>query len=205
MNPQVDKTIQHYDKIAEKYSQINFQPEFWFDEFKIYKTLLPGKKILDVGCGSGRDAVLFTQNKFDYTGIDGSSGMLAVAKAKAPKAKFIKSSFNSLNRFKNYDGFWAAASLLHIPKVEIKSVLISLGKTIKPTGAGFISMKPKEGNVDESFVQDQRYDGLGRFFAYYTPTEFKEILNDCGFEVIKSTKKLEMPDNKVWLCFFVKK
>lgn len=111
------ETIKAYNRIAKSYSQINYQPEFWLDEFEIYKSLLPGRKIIDIGCGTGRDAVLFTRNNFSYLGIDASGEMLNIARKICPKAKFLKTDFCKLKpSLKDYDGFWAAASLLHTPK-----------------------------------------------------------------------------------------
>lgn len=199
-------TLKTYDKISRDYADINYQPEFWFDEFEIFKKMLPGNKILDIGCGTGRDAILFTMRGYDYLGIDASTGMLKVAKTKAPNAKFMKADFYSLNgKFKNFDGFWAAASILHVPKNKVKSVLKSFRKTIKDNGAGFISLKPKLNSLDEQILPDKRYKNSMRFFAYYTKPEFKKLLNESGFRVIKATEKLELPDNKNWLCFFLKR
>ncbi len=200
------QTLKAYDKISKDYAAINHQPEFWLDEFNVFKKILPGKKILDIGCGTGRDAILFTMHNYDYLGIDASAGMLKVAKTKAPKARFKKANFYSLSgEYKNFDGFWASASLLHVPKNNVKAILESFRKTIKDNGAGFISLRPRLNSIDEQVVPHKRYKGAARFFAYYTKTEFKKLLNDSGFKVLKVTKKLERPENKIWLCFFIKK
>lgn len=70
-----EETKKTYDTIAAEYSKANFKP-FWVEEFKKYSSLVEGKKILDIGCGAGRDAVVFTEAGFDYTGIDASQAML---------------------------------------------------------------------------------------------------------------------------------
>lgn len=113
-----------YSVIAEEYNKANFNP-FWNDEFKKFKQLIPGKKVIDIGCGAGRDAVVFTQENFDYTGIDTSPEMLAIAKQRAPKGTYIEMDFFDL-QFKDntFDCFWATASFLHVPKNEIKNVLL---------------------------------------------------------------------------------
>lgn len=84
-------------------------------------------------------------------------------------------------------------------------ILKSLRNIIKDNGAGFISLKPKLNGIDEQTIPDKRYKGVNRFFSYYSAPEFKKLLIKAGFRVIKMTKKLELPENKIWLCFFVKK
>lgn len=73
------KTIDTYNKIAPNYSESHFV-HFWVEEFEKFKNYIPGKKVLDIGCGAGRDAAIFVENGFDYTGIDASEGMLNIAK-----------------------------------------------------------------------------------------------------------------------------
>lgn len=110
------KTAETYDKIASGYSAGHFA-HFWIEEFAFYKSIIDGKKVIDLGCGAGRDAAVFVENGFDYTGIDASEGMLKVASERVPKGKFQKMDF-SKTIFQNgeFDGFWAAASPLHILK-----------------------------------------------------------------------------------------
>ena len=50
---------------------------------------------------------------------------------------------------RSFDGFWAAASLLHTPKRKIKSVLGNIHKILKPEGVGFISLKRKTSFEEE--------------------------------------------------------
>ncbi|HZZ99356.1 MAG TPA: class I SAM-dependent methyltransferase [Candidatus Paceibacterota bacterium] len=201
-----EEIVKTYNKISGQYVQINFEPEFWLEEFQYFEKLIPGKRVIDFGCGTGRDAILFTMHGYDYLGIDASSGMLKIARKKANNAKFKKADLYTLgDKFQNFDGFWAAASLLHVPKSKIKIVLRSLRKTIKNGGAGFIALKPKLDSIDEQWVADKRFKDARRFFAYYKVLEFKKLLAEVGFKVVKTSKKLELPENKIWLCFFVKK
>ena len=76
------KTIKTYDTIAKGFSDSHFDPNFWKKEFEIFQKLISGKpphkgapvggispphqdflcggkKIIDIGCGAGRDAILF--------------------------------------------------------------------------------------------------------------------------------------------------
>lgn len=201
-----DETIAAYDRIAPEYGKVNFN-HFWINEFEFFKNMVPGKKILDIGCGAGRDASVFIHHGFDYTGIDASSGMLKVASARVPTAKFLLMDFYKLDfPLRTFDGFWAAASLLHIPKKKVLESMQSIRNLLKPGGAGFISMKAKKDmSEDELVVHSKKYGGAGRFFALYKQEEFQKLIEQSGFKVAKVTVRYEDDEDKTeWLCYFVK-
>ena len=201
-----EETLLTYAKIADDYNKANFNP-FWIDEFKKYKDLVPGKKILDIGCGAGRDSVVFTQNGSDYTGIDASPEMLAIAKERAPSGTYKQMDFYHLEfPDSNFDGFWAAASFLHVPKVDVVSVLAEAKRILKPGGIGFISLKEKD-DLEEGMITQERFGGIiSRYFAFYTKDEFKKYITDSGFELVGDTTYRENDErHTVWLGFFVKK
>ncbi|MBI3304927.1 methyltransferase domain-containing protein [Candidatus Parcubacteria bacterium] len=201
-----DNTIATYSKIAERYDALHFTPEFWQREFKVFSRLIPGRHVLDIGCGTGRDAVLFTNHKFDYVGIDGSRNMLRIARRRAPRGKFLLMNFYRL-RFpaETFDGFWAGASLLHIPKKKLGSVLRSIRKIVRRGGVGFVSIKEKR-TVDEAIITEEKYGNQSRFFAFYGRDEFAKALKQNGFRLIKfHTKKRRSPQSTDWLCYFVRR
>ncbi|MEK7200682.1 MAG: methyltransferase domain-containing protein [Patescibacteria group bacterium] len=204
-NVNKEKTIDTYNKIAPKYSKGHFA-HFWIDEFEIYKNLIDGNKVLDIGCGAGRDASVFINNNFDYTGIDASEGMLKVASERVPKGIFKQMDFYSLDFLDGtFDGFWATASFLHIPKEDVGKVINETKRVVKSGGVGFISIKEKT-DKDEGLIEEDKYGGIARYFAFYNQEEFKKILEDNGLEVIRVTSRIEDDEIKTkWLCYFVKK
>lgn len=201
----MNETIETYNKIASHFSSSHFDTAFWQKEFGIFKKLVSGKKIVDIGCGAGRDAVLFTEEGFDYLGIDASEGLIAEAKKRVAQAKFLIQDFYHLDLPKgSFDGFWAAASILHIPKAEAVEVLKNLRELLKPNGIGFISIKEKR-DLDEGIIEENKYGGIKRFFAFYTDTEFQKILTTSGFSIIESHTLIEADDIQThWLCYFIK-
>lgn len=197
-------TTETYDKIASGYSTGHFT-HFWIEEFDFYKSIIDGKKVIDLGCGAGRDAAVFVENDFDYTRIDVSDGMLKVAKERVPKGKFQRMDF-SKTTFLNgeFDGFWAAASFLHIPKKMLSGVLQEAKRITKNGGVGFVSVKEKTG-MDEGMIDENKYGGISRYFSFYTQDEFKNLLEQNGFSVIKVSTHTENDERKTnWLCYFVK-
>lgn len=157
------KTAETYDKIASGYSAGHFA-HFWIEEFDFYKSIINGKKVIDLGCGAGRDATVFVENGFDYTGIDASDGMLKVASERVPKGKFQQMDFSkTIFKEGEFDGFWAAASFLHIPKKDVGAVLQEAKRIIKNGGVGFVSIKEKS-EMDEGMIEENKYGGISRYF-----------------------------------------
>ena len=201
-----EQTKKTYDHIAADYNKANFKA-FWVDEFEKYKSLVPGKKILDIGSGAGRDAAVFIEAGFDYTGVDASQAMLDVAKERAPKGTYKQMDFYHLEFSDNsFDGFWAAASFLHVPKVDLPKLLVEAKRILKTGGIGFISVKETDG-MEEGMIEQKRFDTtIARYFAFYENDEFKKYLADAGFEIIGDAKYHEDDErHTVWLGFFVKK
>lgn len=199
-------TLKTYNKIASDFSKRHFKP-FWIKEFDFFKKIIPGKKVVDIGCGAGRDAAVFVKNKFNYLGIDGSSGMIRIASERVKRGKFQVMDYYHLTLpKKSFDGFWSAASLLHIPKNGINKVLKSLKLLLRDDGIGFISVKEKT-EIDHGIIKDKRYEGLGRYFSFYSKNEFSNILEKAGFKIDKVMEHLEPETDGLktnWLCYFVR-
>jgi len=204
MEDVIAKTIETYEKIAPYYEKEHIDPDFWLKKFQLFQKLLKGKKVVEIGCGFGRDAELFVKNNFDYVGIDASKNMLKIAHKRVPKGKFLQMNFYNLDfPEETFDGFWAVASLLHVPKTDIAGILKSISKLVKHNGAGFITVKEKR-DVEEGVIKQQRYFGsIERYFAFYTKDEFQGLLEKTGFKIIDFSVRKAAGD--VWLCFFVKK
>jgi len=193
LSPEEKITLETYDKIAERWHKEHKIPGFWKNEMTLFNKLLPSGSLLEIGSGGGRDAKELIQLGYKYTGTDISSGLLEIAKKEIPTATFLQQSVYDLNFAEKFDGFWASAVLLHIPKTRIAEALGKIHHVVKTNGIGFISMKQGSG---ETF-----YDN--RFFAYYTQEEFRNILIKNNYRVLKSTLN-PMSDKTTWLSYFVK-
>lgn len=199
------KTTEAYNKIAQDYNKRNHQA-FWIDEYKYFKSILTGKRIIDLGCGAGRDAEQFVKDHFDYLGVDASLEMLKIAKERVPGANFRLLDLRELDLPVSYfDGFWASASLLHFPKVDIPEILNSFYNILKPGGIGFISVKNKQ-SISEGFIKEDKAGGISRYFSFFEKVEIEDFLAEAGFTIIKNGKRFEDDASKTkWLCFFVRK
>jgi SAM-dependent methyltransferase len=101
--------------------------------------LVPGK-ILDLGCGPGRDLVAFQNLGHDVTGLDATPAFVDMAK-QAANCPVWEQSFLNLDLPPNYfDGIFANASLIHVPAREMQRVLQNLHQALSDRGALVMSM-----------------------------------------------------------------
>lgn len=196
------KTVDYYDNEASTWASAHGRDEgesFWKDQMQIFHEILPSGKILEIGSGGGKDAAALMALGYDYIGTDASKGLIEIAQNHNPTAKFINMTVEDLDFPDNsFDGFWAAAVLLHIPKTDIDNALQSIKKQVRNSGVGFITLKEGDGERED--------EKTGRWFSYYHKDEFKEILVRNDFKIIKFDKKIDgRGDRPDWLMFFVEK
>jgi SAM-dependent methyltransferase len=150
--------------------------------------------IFDVGCGSGRDSALFLSRGYRVTAIDASPAMVRIAEARGVPAKVM--TFDRISYRNEFNGVWACASLLHVPKGEILSVLERLYRSLKSGGTLFATLKEGRG---ERIIDD------GRFFAYYGTTEFSELIRGCGSWVKIESRREDTNNARAWIHFIAQK
>ena len=179
----VAKTIQTYEETAEDYYKTHFDINEIKNIADFFIQNLNGQKILDIGCGPGRDAKYFSEHELDVTGIDLTSSFIKMASKNMPNAKFKQMDMRKLDFPETtFDGIWACASFLHVPKEDAKNTLLGFRKILKP--AGLIYLSVKQGN-EEKFVEKDEYKGRTKFFAFYTQDEFKNLIEFCNFKIVK--------------------
>ncbi len=193
------ETVKYYDQAANSWSASHGgddKESWWKDEMTRFNEYLPSGRILEIGSGVGKDAEALIRLGYDYTGTDASNGLLELARKRNPSATFIQRYAHEIDHsLGEFDGFWASAVLLHIPRDEMRDSLLAISSVIKNDGVGFITMKEGE---------DERVDEkTGRLFTYYKEEEFRDVLESTGFSVLEVGRRDTEKDN--WLIFYVKK
>lgn len=184
-------TLDYYNKNAKVFvaGTISANMEEHYCYFTKY--LKSGSKILDLGCGSGRDSLAFQKMGYKVTAIDGSEEVCKEATAQTGiDVKCM--TFEELPYQNEFDGVWACASLLHVKKSEMKEILKKVTRALKHSGVLYCSYK--YGN------QERIFDG--RFFSDYTEKDILDLLVDTGLKCekywISSDVRADREDEK-WL------
>lgn len=145
--------------------------------------LSPGARILDAGCGSGRDARLFSLAGFQVTAFDASRKMAELAQVHSglpvQQLRFRDVTFEG-----EFDGVWASASLLHVPLVELRDSIQPLIRALRPGGILFCSFKAGTG---ERVAR-------GRHFTDFTAHTLSEFLSQ--FAALSILKVWEEADSR---------
>ena len=100
----------------------------------------------------------------------------------------------------SFDGIWSCASLIHIPKQEVESVLLNFKRVLKPESILFIGVKEGSGES----VNEGMYDAP-RLFVYYEKGEIDRMLEKNGFEIVKSVVERDrMTNTGNWIEIFAR-
>ena len=167
-----------------------------------------GKKVLDLGCGSGIQSKQLFQAGLEVVGFDLSPEMIRQAKKRVPGEKFIVGDMTILDKriypelAEGFDGVFAQASLLHVPKKLIPKVLGSIHDILRTNGILYLALK--EG-VGEKEVEEERLGMIiKRFFSFFTKVEIEGYLKNAKFQVLKVRRFLGKSPT-IWLYVFAKK
>src|SRR3989344_8102600 len=175
----VKNTIAVYDAMADKYAKKlnDYAP---LPEREKFISFLPNHaRILDVGCGPGRDCEYFIKQGFEVVGVDLSDKLLDIAKQRVPQASFYKQDLRSLDFSPSFfHGIWACASLHHLKRTEAPQVLQIFFQLLKPDGTLFILVKEGQGEAD---ITESLSSGLSRHFVYFMLEELTGLLEKAGF------------------------
>ena len=167
------------------------------DEVNEFVGNFPKKgRILDAGCGPGRDSAEFAKRGYEVTGVDISAGLLEEACKRYPEITFVEEDFRSLP-FEDsvFDGVWAHASLVHLEtKADVVKSLAEFYRVLHPGGVLHVLVKAQTGENKTAVVTD-KLSGHDRFFQYFTENEIREYLEATGFTVLKLEQYCEADKN----------
>ena len=170
----MNETLDFYDKNAETFA--NGTADIDFSEMQnIFLSELPvGATILDFGCGSGRDTKYFLQKGYNVAALDGSEKLCRIAEEKTG-IPVVQMDFNDFDEQDLYDGIWACSSILHLPKQELRSVLIHMEKALHNGGIIYTSFKYGD------------FSGMrnGRYFTDFAEDSFMTFVEEIGQLVIE--------------------
>lgn len=182
---------------TEKYYKDNAQDFFdstvYADVSPLYerfcKYITKGSRVLDFGCGSGRDTKAFMDMGYIADGIDGSQDLCKLA-SEYTGSTVRCMDFYDFNEEDKYDAIWACASLLHISTERLPEIIMKLRAALKNSGIMYISFKygDYEGVRDGRYFNDMTKD---KFLCLYEQLHCLQIEEEWYSEDVRRDKNVQ--------------
>jgi 2-polyprenyl-3-methyl-5-hydroxy-6-metoxy-1,4-benzoquinol methylase len=192
------ETVAYYDTHVDAYQNNRsedyhtFIERYLANEAGLFIRQLQGPRVLDLAAGAGRDALWMQSQGLKPLCVDLSAAMVSICRAKGLEALQMDMEDIDLPNG-SFDGVWAYAALLHIPKHRVDNVVARVSELLKPSGVFFVGMLAGQGE-----------EMMGkRLFALYQDEEIEELLARY-FQII-SFKKITTSTGKTWLNYLCKK
>ena len=134
------QTLDYYNANADQFIATTANVEFSELQKRFMSMLPEGGRVLDLGCGSGRDSLAFLRSGFLVDAMDGSETMVRAA-SKLTGLPVACALFDEYEPDGVYNGVWACSSLLHVPLHDLPAVINKYTACLKPDGVFYMSFK----------------------------------------------------------------
>lgn len=135
-----DATIAFYEANARSFFDRSVEADMASGHGEFTALLPKGGRVLDAGCGSGRDARAFAAMGFAVTAMEASASLADLARAYTGLPVQVLT-FDQVAWRADFDGVWACASLLHVPRADLPDAVTRLREALKPKGVLWMSFK----------------------------------------------------------------
>lgn len=181
-----NRTIEYYETNAEDLAARYESADVRELHSRMLSTFSPGSSLLEVGCGTGREAAFLIENGCDVDCIEASRSMISLALEYHPELKdriitgVAPGCLNSIN--KKYDGIYSIATLMHLSLDDIAAVLEGFYSRLKTSGRILISVPLSRPDLEAS-----GYDPKGRYFLLLSEEEWCDVIGGAGFTEIETS------------------
>ena len=170
-----EKTLGIYASTAAQYAEQTAELDTSATRLLLTRHLKPGARILDAGCGWGRDSKAFVEAGFCVSAFDGCADLAARAQAHL-QHPVLTLRFQDVAYRAEFDAVWARASLLHLEPLELADAMRRLLRALRPQG--FLLATFKEG-------AGERTDTDGRYFNDMSPLKFRAVIEGTGATLLE--------------------
>jgi len=158
-------------------------------------------KVLEIGCGDGRDAKEIVKLAGSYLGIDISEELIKLAKEYVPNAEFEVADAVTFRYPKKIDIVLAFASFLHLSEDEVKIVLDKLAESVVTEGIVYLSLK-----WAPDYKMETNVDRFGERQYYFYNQELIAELAGANFTIEKSWREtLPGANHTEWIEIILRK
>jgi len=172
------KTLEYYNENARTFSDQTQNVDFTETQERFLTLMPPQGRILDFGCGSGRDTKFFLERGYRVDAVDGSEELCRIA-SDYTGIRVRQMLFQDLDAVEQYDGIWACSSILHLKKEELRAVILKMITALKSTGYIYTSFK------------------YGTFEGYRKQRYFTDFTEETMTDLLQSFPRLEI--RELWI------
>jgi len=179
-----NNTINYYEECANSLSTRYESADVSEVQELLLQTFAQNSHILEIGCGSGRDASFMVKNSYDVTAVDGSKNMIEEARkihSELTDKLLCRTLPDDLEFNIKFDGIYSIATLMHLPKEHLKRAISNIYNLLNQNGKFFMSV-----SLFRDDIEDNGFDKKGRFFLVLSLEEWINICKKVGFKVLKS-------------------
>lgn len=190
-------TLAFYEREALRYTEsFGRQPSRHLDAF--LDRVAPGARVLELGCGGGRDSGRIVERGFDLDSIDGTAAMVAKTRVRFGIAA-RRMRFDELRATAAYDAVWANACLIHVARADFSEILAAIHRALRSGGWHFANFKLGDG---------EGRDPLGRLHNFPSAEWLESAYREADFAIVdRETYRGEGADGVVrdWHALTVRK
>ena len=183
-NSERDKTLEYYETNTVEFYESTVIADLTILHDKFLEQVPVGGRILDFGCGSGRDTKAFLDRGYQVDAIDGSAELSKLA-SQYTGIQVRCMDFFDLDAINTYDGIWACASLLHVEKQRIPDIISKLRDALVTGGVLYMSFK------------------YGDFNEFRDERHFTDLNEELAEELLSKINGIETVD--IWQSYDVRR
>ena len=171
----IDKNVDYYNRNADSFFEGSINADMSVVRARFLSYVPAGGRILDAGCGSGRDSKVFMEAGYDVVSFDASEEMCK--RASEYIGREVKNMrFEEMSFANEFDGIWACASLLHVAFEKLPEIVKKLHEALRTNGAVYASFKYGEGTKIRG----------DRVFSDFTEESVIPFFENAGFKIVSN-------------------
>ncbi len=176
----VDKNVEYYNENADSFFAGSVEADMSEDRDKFLSFLPKTGKILDAGCGSGRDSKAFLAAGYDVVSFDASPEMCKRASEYIGR-EVTNMRFEDMSFEDEFVGIWASASLLHVPVGELPKIMQKMNAALKSGGTMYASFKYGDGTKMRG---ERKFSDFNEktIVPLFENAGFKILINEVGHD-----------------------
>ena len=171
-----------YDAVADEWDRRRDRTLYERRHLDRMLTHAPGRRVLDLGCGSGRPIARYlVDRRCDVSGVDGAPAMIALFRRNVPEAAAMIADMRALELGESFDAILAWDSFFHLSPDDQRAMMPVFAAHAAPRGLLMFTAGPAAGEPIGDFAGHRLYH------ASLDPEDYREVLADAGFTLIDAT------------------